>query len=416
MIDNIEIVPHGGKGGDGSVSFRRAKFVPFGGPDGGNGGRGGNVVVIADPSTTDLRRFNPKGQYCADDGRHGEGNDRQGKNGKDLVLRVPPGTIVKATGDGGEPVVTDLEEAGHEVVLARGGKGGWGNAHFTTSTNQAPKIAQRGALGEKSHVTLEMRLIADVGIIGYPNAGKSTLLAAASAARPKIASYPFTTLEPVLGVVEVGKGSFTLAEIPGLIEGAHVGKGLGHDFLRHAMRTRLFIHLVDASASSPIENMASVNTEISLYDPALAARPQVVALNKIDLPEAAKRIPELQQALRGMGIESSLVSAVTLDGVPELMGRVGEKLAELAKPSVEAPPKVFRPRPREAISVSRDGDTFILNAPDLQRIFTVGGVTGSEVRWQLRRMFARMGVDRALRQAGAKSGDKVRCGNLEWEW
>ncbi len=293
-----------------------------------------------------------------------------------------------------------------------------GNIHFATSTNQAPQIAQRGEPGEESAIILEMRLIADVGIIGYPNVGKSTLLAAASAAKPKIASYPFTTLEPVLGVVEVGDESFTLAEIPGLIEGAHLGRGLGHDFLRHAMRTKILIHLIDAGSSSPVEDMVRVNTELSLFDPTLALKPQLVVLNKIDLPGVQERLAEIKDAFGCAAIKPLFIAAATGRGVPELMAQAMKMLNKIAaeKEATEVPGKVFRPRPRVSVSVHREGDTFILSAPELERIVTRGGVAGPEVRWQLKRQFARLGVNKALEKAGVKPGDRVRCGNLEWEW
>ncbi len=374
-------------------------------------------MIAADAAVTNLRRFRVKGVYRAGNGRHGEGQKKHGKNGKDLRLAVPPGTIIttrtaEATGN----LAADLEEAGQSVMVVRGGKGGWGNSHFVSSTNQAPYIAQRGAPGEENQITLEMRLIADVGIVGYPNAGKSTLLAAASAARPKIADYPFTTLEPVLGVVQAGKESFTLAEIPGLIEGAHLGRGLGHEFLRHAMRTRLLIHLIDASSASPVEDMVHLNAELGLYDPALAAKPQVVVFNKIDLPEVQARLPELREVFESVSTSPLFISAATGEGVPDLMARVAVQLGKAKREKAEAPPKVFRPQPRANVSVHKDGDTFVLVAPELERIVTRGGMTGAEVRWQLKRHLARMGVNRALQKAGVKTGDKVRCGNLEWEW
>ncbi|GAG33464.1 unnamed protein product, partial [marine sediment metagenome] len=248
MFDRAEIIVKAGDGGAGVVSFRREKFVPFGGPDGGDGGDGGDVIIMADSSITDLRAFRRKRVYRARHGQDGKGKKKHGKKGENLILTVPVGTVVlNKTQIGGDPFIADLEEAGQQLVVAGGGKGGLGNTHFASSTNQAPRIAQKGEAREEDSIILELRLIADIGIIGYPNVGKSTLLAVASAARPKIASYPFTTLEPVLGVAEVGQQSFVLAEIPGIIDGAHFGRGLGHEFLRHIMRTKLLIHLLDGS-------------------------------------------------------------------------------------------------------------------------------------------------------------------------
>ncbi|MDO8568515.1 MAG: GTPase ObgE [Dehalococcoidales bacterium] len=418
MLDKVEIIVKAGGGGDGVISFRREKFAPFGGPNGGIGGKGGDVIVKAEPSVTDLRRFNFRGIYRADDGRHGEGNTRHGRSGKDMVLGVPPGTIVSRRMEAGKDMmVADLEQSGQETVVAGGGKGGWGNTHFVSSTNQAPLISQKGEPGEEVIITLEMRIIADVGIIAYPNAGKSTLLTAASSAHPKIAEYPFTTLEPVLGVVEVGKGEFTLAEIPGLIEGAHLGKGLGHDFLRHAMRTKMFIHLIDASSPHPVEDMVQVNNELALYARELADKSQVVVLNKIDLPEVEARLPEIKAAFEDAGVSPQVISAMTGRGVPELMTNVAGTLKKLkAETPVKEPEKVFRPRPRPTVAVHKEGDIFVVEAPELERLVSKGGVTGLEIRWQLKRRFARVGVDKALQKAGIQPGDKVRCGRLEWEW
>ena len=416
MFDFVEIAVKAGDGGDGVVSFRREKFVPFGGPDGGDGGDGGDVVIVADRSVTSLRKFKHKRFYRAASGRNASGNRRHGKRGESLILAVPLGTVVsyKTMDD-----VFDLENAGQQVVVARGGVGGYGNVHYASSTNQAPQIAQRGEAGEEISVILEMRLIADVGVIGYPNVGKSTLLTAASAAKPEIASYPFTTVEPALGVVEVGQRIFVLAEIPGLIAGAHLGRGLGHDFLRHVTRTRMLIHLVDASSASPVEDMLQVNEELALFDSSLSRKPQLVAVNKIDLPEAKDRLAEVKEAFGGVGISVLFISAAIGEGVSELMAEAIKILDRAAaeKEGVRLPWKVFRPQPRAAgPSVRKEGEIFVVLVPELERIITRAGVTGDEVRWQLKRQLARRGVNKALEKAGIKPGDKVRCGSLEWEW
>ena len=297
MLDQIGIAVKAGDGGSGAISFLREKFVPFGGPDGGDGGDGGDVVIRAEAGVTGLQMFRRKGLYRAGNGGNGRGRKKHGKDGEELVLAVPLGTVVwDETGVGGEEIIADLEQAGQQAVVVRGGRGGRGNVHFASSTSQAPRLAQKGQAGEERSIMLELRLIADVGIIGYPNVGKSTLLTTASAAKPKIDSYPFTTLEPVLGVVEVGQRSFVLAEIPGLIDGAHLGRGLGHDFLRHVMRTKMLIHLVDGASAFPVEDMVRVNTELALFDAALVEKPQVVALNKVDLPRVQSRLAELKDA------------------------------------------------------------------------------------------------------------------------
>jgi GTP-binding protein len=421
MFDRAQIRVKAGDGGDGVVAFRREKFVPYGGPDGGDGGNGGDVIIQASASEDSLRKYRQKKLHRAENGRAGSGNKKHGKDGVSLVLNVPPGTLVSAL-DGNEKVLlVDLEKLGDEAIVARGGRGGWGNTHFASSTNQAPKIAQGGEPGEEKTIMLDMRLIADVGIIGYPNAGKSTLLAAASAARPKVAAYPFTTLEPVLGVVEIGLESFIMAEIPGLIDGAHLGRGLGHDFLRHALRTRILIHLLDGAAPSPVENMLKVNEELALFDPTLARKRQIVVINKTDLPEVQEKIVALKSELAGAGVKAYDVSAATGLGVAALMKETLKILKEeTSGETVVAggpPLKVFRPKPREArVKVSKAGDEFIVSVPALERIKGGAGVSPAELRWQLDYQFRRLGVDKALEKAGVRAGDKVRCGELTWEW
>jgi GTP-binding protein len=421
MFDKAQIRVKAGDGGDGVVAFHREKYVPYGGPDGGDGGHGGDVIIRASASEDSLRKYRQKRMHRAENGHAGSGNKKHGKDGAPLVLNVPPGTLVSAL-DGDEKVLlADLEKPGDEAIVARGGSGGWGNTHFASSTNQAPKIAQRGEPGEEKTIMLDMRLIADVGIIGYPNAGKSTLLTAASAARPKVAAYPFTTLEPVLGVVEIGLESFILAEIPGLIAGAHLGRGLGHDFLRHALRTRILIHLLDGTAASPVENMLKVNEELALFDPALALKRQIVVINKNDLPEVQEKIVALKNELAGAGVKSYDLSAAMGLGVAALMQEALKILREeTAGETVVAggpPLKVFRPQPREArVKVSKAGDEFVVSVPALERIKGGAGVSPAELRWQLDYQFRRLGVDKALEKAGVRAGDKVRCGELTWEW
>lgn len=330
------------------VSFRHEKFVPFGGPDGGDGGDGGSVVVVADEAVTSLKPFRRKKYFKAARGRDGAGQKKHGKNGQDLILAVPVGTIVSYLPLDGDGLIADLSQAGQMVVVAKGGRGGKGNSHFATPTNQAPQIAQPGEGGEERAIILELKLIADVGLIGYPNVGKSTLLAAVSAARPRIASYPFTTREPVLGVVEVGNKSFVLAEIPGLIEDAHLGRGLGHDFLRHIERTRVLIHLVDGSSPSPAADMAQVNTELSLFDSALAKKPQLVAVNKIDLPQVETRLAEIAASFSAVGTNVFFISAASGQGLPELMAKTMDLLQSIpeTKAGGRMTKKVFRPQPR----------------------------------------------------------------------
>jgi len=330
FIDEVKIRVIAGDGGRGCVSFRREKFVPRGGPSGGNGGGGGDVIAVADPQLTTLLDLRYQKLYKAGRGQHGMGSDCHGHRGDDRIIKVPVGTMIRdgATGE----LIGDLQAAGERVTVARGGRGGKGNAHFVSSTNRSPRFAQPGEPGEERELDIELRLLADVGIIGLPNAGKSTLISVISSVRPKIADYPFTTLVPNLGVVGYDDKSFVVADIPGLIEGAHQGHGLGHKFLRHVTRTSLLIHLIDGSQIDPddsLKDWRTVNEELALFDPALAQKPQIVVINKIDLAEAreharafAKEIPERYRPLY-------LISAATTEGVQTLVQTVGRKIAAL---------------------------------------------------------------------------------------
>ena len=418
MYDVVEIRVRAGDGGDGAISFRHEKFVPFGGPDGGDGGDGGGVIIGADAAITNLLGFHREASYKAEHGHNGQGSKKHGRRGEDLVLSVPVGTLISDREQHGvDALIADLGQVGQRVVVARGGKGGLGNVHFASSTNQAPQLAQKGEPGEEKALLLELRLIADVGIIGYPNVGKSTLLAAASAAKPEVADYPFTTRAPVVGVAEVGLDTFVLAEIPGLIEGAHLGRGLGQDFLRHATRTRMFLHVVDGSSPSPAEDMTRVNTELGLFDAALAREPQLVVVNKIDQPEVRARLGEIVENFRSIGVTPLAISAATGEGVTELMAYICGMLKKIVDTRKEVPEKVFHPQPRgSSVTVHREGDTFVVRAPALERIIARSNVADAGVRWQLNQQAERLGVGRALKKAGAAPGDKIRCGGLEWEW
>ena len=331
FIDEVKIRVIAGDGGRGCISFRREKFIPRGGPNGGNGGKGGDVIALADPQLTTLLDLRYQKQYKAGRGEHGLGKDQHGKTGDDRIIKVPVGTLIRDAGTG--ELIGDLKEAGQQVIVAAGGRGGKGNAHFVSSTNRSPRFAQPGEPGGDKELEIELRLLADVGIIGLPNAGKSTLIAAISAVRPKIADYPFTTLVPNLGVVGYGEGkSFVVADIPGLIEGAHEGHGLGDKFLRHVTRTSVLIHLLDASnidEKDPLAEWKTVNRELELFDPELGEKSQIVVANKIDLPAGknhvkllAKKLPKSYQPLHA-------ISAVTTEGVRALVQYVGIRLEEI---------------------------------------------------------------------------------------
>ncbi len=331
FIDEVKISVIAGHGGRGCVSFRREKFVPRGGPNGGDGGAGGDVIAVADPQLTTLLDLRYQKLYKAGRGEHGRGKDQHGGKGEDRVIKVPVGTIIRDARTG--ELLSDLSEPGQTVVIAAGGRGGKGNAHFISSTNRSPRFAQPGEPGEDKELEIELRLLADVGIIGLPNAGKSTLISAISAVRPKIADYPFTTLVPNLGVVSYDESrSFVVADIPGLIEGAHQGQGLGHKFLRHVMRTGLLLHLIDAARideSDPLADWRTINRELELFDAELVRKPQIVVANKIDLPEARVKAQQLAQALPQEFQPLHVISAATREGLRILVPVVGRRLEEI---------------------------------------------------------------------------------------
>ena len=317
FIDEVKVFVRAGHGGNGCISFRREKYIPKGGPDGGNGGHGGNVTVLADKQLNTLLDYKYKRHYEGERGEHGRGKKQDGKWGKDVRLKVPCGTIIRDAGSGA--VIADLTENGQEVVVAGGGKGGKGNSEFATSTNQAPRIAEPGTPGEERELILELKLIADIGLVGFPNAGKSTLISVISAAKPKIADYPFTTLTPNLGIVRLGEGrSFVVADIPGLLEGAHLGKGLGIQFLRHIERTRALVFLIESTGDDPKKDYKILLNELKAYDPSLAKKPRIIALTKSDLlgPHQAKAV---KQVRFGKGVEIYVISAVTNQGIEQLL-------------------------------------------------------------------------------------------------
>ena len=355
MIDRVRVHMMGGRGGNGIVSFRREKYVPFGGPDGGDGGNGGDVYIQGDSGVNTLVRFRYEKEFRAERGAHGKGKNMHGRAGEDLVLKVPLGTVVRRETDSGE--VGELGEVlvdGQRLRAVRGGRGGMGNARFATATNQAPRVAQEGEPCEEAWLLLDLKLIADVGLVGYPNAGKSTLLSSVTRARPKIADYPFTTLEPMLGVVGLGHAMFVMADVPGLIEGAHEGHGLGLDFLRHIERTRVLIQVVDGGADDPVSDVRGVEEELRLYRAGLETKTRLIALNKVDLPNVREHAERLKRDLAELGVPVFVVSAATGEGVDELMRATLDILTreradiESSSPEVATAFKVFRPSPEDA--------------------------------------------------------------------
>lgn len=416
FFDEAKIHVKAGDGGNGAVAFRREKYVPRGGPAGGNGGHGGDVILEVDPQLNTLAHFQNKAHFKAGRGAHGKGKNQTGARGEDTLVFVPPGTVVRDADT--DDLLGDLIEPGQRVIVARGGQGGRGNASFATSTRQAPRLAERGAPGQERWVRLELKLLADVGLIGMPNAGKSTLLAAVSAARPKIADYPFTTLQPNLGVVTVNdEYDFVLADLPGLIEGAHAGAGLGHQFLRHIERTRLFVHLLDGADDDPLGHFDQINKELRLFKPALAERSQIVVLNKIDLPDARNHWPDVQAVARAREIPAYAVSAATGEGVRELMIQVGHMVSNLPRPESELDEiPVFRLGETPEFTVEREKDGWRVHGERVERL-------AAQTMWEYQdavqragRILEAMGVIDALREAGVRPEDTVHIGDVELEW
>jgi GTP-binding protein len=425
-FDQATIEIRSGSGGNGSATFRREKFVPRGGPNGGDGGRGGHVYLEADPNLNTLLHFRFERKFTAEAGGHGGKNKMYGRQGRDVIVRVPPGTVVRTVIDG-VPYSVDLERPGQRLLAARGGKGGLGNVHFASSTRQAPRLAELGEPGQELTLELELKLIADVGLVGFPNAGKSTLLSVISAARPKIANYPFTTLQPNLGIVDVGDyDRFVVADIPGLIEGAHAGVGLGHDFLRHVERTRVLVHLVDAAGvdgRDPLEDYHQINAELRLYQQALAERPQVVALNKIDLPEAQANLARLRRELPVAAEDLVTIAAATGEGIDALLRRVAALLranpAPQRDPVEPDEPDLVWPTPtvdENAYAIEQEPDGWRVRGVKIERLVAMTNFNQSDAVDRLQRVLDASGISDALFNAGVQDGDIVRIGTSELEW
>ncbi|MCC6905129.1 MAG: GTPase ObgE [Anaerolineae bacterium] len=415
FLDEVRIYVKAGDGGDGMVSFRREKYIPFGGPDGGDGGNGADIVLVVSPRLNTLQTFERVRRFIGHNGGRGGSAKKTGATADPLLIDVPPGTVVRDA-DSGE-LLADLTEVGQRVVVAQGGRGGRGNFHFRSSTNQAPRIGEKGAPGEERNLALELKLIADIGIVGVPNAGKSTLLSVISAARPKIAPYPFTTLTPNLGVVLIGDSEVVFADIPGLVEGAHAGVGLGHSFLRHIQRTRLLIHLLDGASANPLADFAQINSELALFDPDLANKPQIVVLNKADIPEARAQSSRIERAARKHGHEFMVISAITRDGVSELLYAVLEALKSLPepeRPNEEVP--VFRPADEEAFEIVRENAGYRVVGARIERAAAMTYWEYDEAVMRFQRILDAVGVTDALRRAGCGEGDTVLIGDYELEW
>jgi len=415
--DTATILVRSGKGGNGAVHFRREKYVPHGGPDGGDGGRGGDVYIQVDSKLNTLNTFQHRSHFFANDGKPGAKQKMSGRGADDLVIPVPPGTLVFDKGS--DEILGDLTQAGDRLLVCKGGRGGRGNTHFKSSTNQAPRAAEKGEPGEEKQLRLELKLIAYIGIVGVPNAGKSTLLTALTHARPKIAAYPFTTLEPYLGVAQVdSERSVVLADIPGLIEGASQGAGLGFEFLRHIQRTRVLIHLLDGQSADPLADYNQINAELVLFDAALGKKPQVVALNKLDVPEVKVKYPKIKKEFKKLGVSLEGVSAMEHSEVHKLLQSAVALLSTVKEPEVTGAMPVYRAPedPRDFKILHQGGSSWRIVGAGIERAaaMTYWEHDGAVRRFQ--KIMEKLGVDAALSKAGAREGDTVFIGEYELEY
>ncbi|CAM3492660.1 GTPase ObgE [Brevibacillus invocatus] len=422
FVDQVKIYVKGGDGGNGAVSFRREKYVPLGGPAGGDGGRGGDVVFVVDEGLRTLVDFRYQKHFKAPRGEHGRNKNQHGAGAEDLLVRVPPGTTV--IDDDTQEVIADLIEHGQRAVISKGGRGGRGNTRFVNPSNPAPHISENGEPGQERYIRMELKLIADVGLVGYPSVGKSTLLSSVTAAKPKIAAYHFTTLTPNLGVVDLGEQSFVMADLPGLIEGAHEGVGLGHQFLRHVERTRLIVHVIDMAGvdgRDPYEDYLQINRELKLYNLKLEDRPQIVVANKMDVPEAQENLKRFKEQLPDVQVFE--ISAATRQGVQELMYAIGDMLATMPeKPAVEEVVEVeervvFRAEKEpDAFEISRENEVFVVSGEKIEKLVRMTNLNSYDAAQRFAKIMRSMGVDNALRKQGAKDGDTVRIGKLEFDF
>ena len=422
FTDYAKIYASAGKGGNGAVSFRREKYIAAGGPDGGDGGKGGDIYFEVNPDSNTLIDFRYKKKFKAENGNNGEGAHKSGKSGEDLYIKVPIGTIVKDAETG--EVLADLSEKDQKALVLRGGRGGKGNSHFATSTRQAPRFSQGGEDGEEKELILELKLLADVGLIGFPSVGKSTILSVVTAATPKIAEYHFTTLEPNLGVVKPEYGeSFVIADIPGLIEGASEGEGLGIQFLRHIERTRLLLHVIDVSGSEgrdPVEDYYVINKELEKYSKKLAKRKQIIVANKVDAMQDESLYEKLAELAKEKNLEIYKISAATGQGIKELMQQVSKELKELPKEELietEAPRKVYRLEKEEPYTITKKEDMYVVDGPAIRELMRKVNMEDNESLYYFQKKLNELGVNDRLREAGVKEGDTVKVFDylLEWE-
>ncbi|MEZ4682123.1 MAG: GTPase ObgE [Caldilineaceae bacterium] len=418
FFDQARIYVKGGDGGNGVVAFRREKFVPRGGPAGGNGGHGGNVYFVVDSSLNTLHQFQRNIHYRAERGVHGGGANKTGANGSDLLIPVPPGTLIydADTGD----LLADLTQPGQQALVAQGGRGGRGNNAFKSARNKAPTLAEKGEVGQERWLELELKLVADVGIIGVPNAGKSTLLSVVSAATPKIADYPFTTVTPNLGVAELNHRQLVLIDIPGLMEGAHEGTGLGLEFLRHIERTRVLVHLLGGDSPDPVGDFSAINQELELFSPDLLEKPQLVVFTKMDLPMAQERWPEVEQAIQAQGYPIINISAVTQQNLQELLYQAQAMLDTLPVEEVvpeEILPEIAPEADEKAFQVYQLGDgVWYIEGIAIERAAQMTNWDYYEAVMRFQRILDAMGISAVLREKGVQDGDAVRIGDVELVW
>ncbi|KKO51865.1 GTPase ObgE [Paenibacillus sp. DMB20] len=428
FVDKAKVYVKGGDGGDGLIAFRREKYVPNGGPAGGDGGKGGDVIFRVDEGLRTLMDFRYQRHFKAKRGEKGRNKSQHGANAENMIVRIPPGTVL-IDDDTGE-VIADLTRHGQQVIVARGGRGGRGNIRFATPNNPAPELAENGEEGEERYVTMELKVMADVGLVGFPSVGKSTLLSVVSAAQPKIGAYHFTTITPNLGMVEVGDDrSFVMADLPGLIEGAHEGVGLGHEFLRHVERTRVIIHVVDMAGSEgrdPFNDWQKINEELRLYNPVLAERPQIVAANKMDMPESEENLQAFREKVKAVrpDLEIMPISSLTRQGIQELLYRAAAILDEIPEEiAVEDVPEVaerkvykFDKKDDNAFTISRDNEAYVVHSERIERMLKRMQMNSHDAILKLARTMRHMGIDDELRKRGATDGTIVRIGDFEFEF